>query len=131
MNLAKRKCSETFTHEHEDSTSRKKYADSLTVFHVNWIRAKSHSDRWKEELSITTHEMVWVILWFKNREGMWRQRASEATNIFDLDSEELKAYAYRQADNWSKLRDDAVCEFRKVNGNLETTFGYTATTSYT
>ena len=120
---------ESFTHECKDYTViyGYLYLIFLSVFRVSWIRAMSRRDRWKEELAITSHEMVWVILWFQHRATMWRTKASQAANVFDVQSMDLRAYAYRQADNWERLRDTASSDFHKANERFTYTFGYPAT----
>src|SRR4051812_10275659 len=62
-----------------------------SVYRISWLRAKSRQDRWNEELSMTSHEMVWVVLWFQRRSAVWRSRAaSELPN----GSPGLAAYAH-------------------------------------
>ena len=43
----------------------------IPVYHVNWLCARSCQDRWKEELLITGHEMIWIVLWFQQRVEVW------------------------------------------------------------
>ncbi|KAI5984398.1 hypothetical protein F5J12DRAFT_899307 [Pisolithus orientalis] len=44
-------------------------------YRINWLKARARRDRWKEELSLVRHEMVWAILWFEFQKDMWEQRA--------------------------------------------------------
>lgn len=85
---------------------------------VNWIRAKSRRDRWKEELAVTQHEMVWVLLWLQHRAKMWTKRA-EGTS-----KPELAPYAYRQAANWEGMKQIAHTIFLDTNPDLADIFGY-------
>ena len=89
----------------------------IVVCRVNWIRAKSRRDRWKEELSVTKHEMVWVLLWLQHRAGIWRERA-KAT------SPNLAPYAHRQAANWERMKGIVHAMFTDVNENIADVFGY-------
>lgn len=88
------------------------------MLRVNWIRAKSRRDRWKEELSVTEHEMVWVLLWFQNREALWKTRAK------DVSCRELAPYAYRQADHWGRMKQVAHTIFMGSNNDMADVFGY-------
>jgi hypothetical protein len=85
---------------------------------VNWIRAKSRHDRWKEELEITKHEMVWVLLWFQTQVALWKSCA-RAPPLPGMD-----AYAYRQAAQWEYRRRLALAEFSSVNTDLPQVYGY-------
>jgi hypothetical protein len=98
----------------------------FTVFRVNWIRARSRQDRWTEELSMTTHEMLWVTLWFQHRAEIWRDWATSQSDVFNLVSPALKAYAYKQADNWDRLKEIAEQTFKEINTDFPLTFGYSS-----
>jgi hypothetical protein len=91
----------------------------LAVYRVNWIRARSRRDRWQEELSITSHEMVWIVLWFQTQAEVWRRRAQ----VVDL-SPGFASYAYRQSSMWDKLKQLAAGLFHKVHEEFSTVFGY-------
>lgn len=86
---------------------------------MNWIRARSRRDRWREEVSITSHEMLWIVLWFQTRADHWIKRAQ---NI-EL-STGLLPYAHRQAAMWERLKKLAIILFSKVYPDLSTVFGY-------
>jgi hypothetical protein len=88
------------------------------VYRVNWMRSKGQNNRWKEELEITQHEMIWVLLWFQNRANVWRTRAK------DSNAGRLEAYAHRQAAHWNRRKDIAFTHFRKLNPALSDIFGY-------
>lgn len=90
----------------------------VTVLRVNWIRAKSRRDRWNEELSVTKHEMVWVMLWYQNRAALWKGRAKAAVQP------ELAPYAHRQSDNWETMKEVAHTIFISENNDLADVFGY-------
>jgi hypothetical protein len=88
------------------------------VYRVSWIRAKSRHDRWREEVSISSHEMVWVPLWFQYRAQEWRDRAAQQAGPG------LSAYAYRQATTWERMKQVALARFHKANPEISSVFGY-------
>jgi hypothetical protein len=85
------------------------------------MRARSRRDRWQEEVSITSHEMVWIVLWFQARAELWRQRAENTE-----ESTGLASYAYRQAAMWDKLKRLAVIHFGNVHKDFPSVFGYSS-----
>jgi hypothetical protein len=89
------------------------------VYRVNWMRAKSRRDRWQEEVSITSHEMVWIVLWFQGQAGTWARQA-ESGDTFPS----LVSYAYRQAATWNKLKRLAAFHFHQVHHDFSAVFGY-------
>lgn len=93
------------------------YNNLITVRRVNWIRAKERRDRWKEELSVTQHEMVWVLLWLQHRSRMWTKHAEAA-------DAQLAPYAHRQAANWKRVQEVSHTMFMHANPDLADVFGY-------
>ena len=87
------------------------------VYQVNWLRARSRRDRWREELSVTQHEMVWVLLWLQNEVGVWSAHAMKMPN-----SPGLVAYAHQLASNWKCLAKFALTRF--LNLKLSDVFRY-------
>ena len=47
-------------------------------YRVNWLKAKAHYDRWKEELEIVKHKMKWTILWFEHQLKVWMDRLNKS-----------------------------------------------------
>jgi len=92
---------------------------SLPVYHINWLRTRSHWNWWKKELSITSHEMVWLVLWFQNRADIWRHRAHSEDA-----STGITSCAYRQVSMWDKLKRQAVVHFYQVHKDFSCVFGY-------
>ncbi|KAI6102590.1 hypothetical protein EDD16DRAFT_1494750, partial [Pisolithus croceorrhizus] len=41
------------------------------VYRINWLKARARRDRWKEEVSLVMHEMLWTRLWFEYHKNMW------------------------------------------------------------
>ncbi|KAJ3547371.1 hypothetical protein NMY22_g1672 [Coprinellus aureogranulatus] len=80
------------------------------LYRVNWIRARSRRDRWKEELMLLESEMEWFVRFCKSR----RERAlAWALNGV---TEGHRAYAYRQADMWARHGNFAKFKFKKKSG---------------
>jgi len=86
----------------------------IPVYHVNWLRARSRWDRWKEELLITGHEMVWIVLWFQKQAEVWRHQADCVDASTGL------------ASMWHKLKHLALVHFHKVHKDLSGVFGYSS-----
>ena len=68
-------------------------------------------------MSVTKHEMNWSMLWFQNRAALWKQRGRDAEPA-------LAPYAYRQADNWERVKEVAHTIFMSENNDLADVFGY-------
>ncbi|KAI5999465.1 hypothetical protein EDC04DRAFT_2584286, partial [Pisolithus marmoratus] len=49
------------------------------VYQINWLKARARRDRWKEEVSLVRHEMLWTGLWFKHHKNIWEKRALQST----------------------------------------------------
>jgi hypothetical protein len=81
------------------------------VTRVNWLRAKARSKRWKEEVLILQHEMVWTQMWFEHQQKVWEGRMKGA-----LDTSKVghHAYAAKQARVWRRFKEHACTEFEKV-----------------
>ncbi|KAI5990069.1 hypothetical protein EDC04DRAFT_2588096, partial [Pisolithus marmoratus] len=59
-------------------------------YRINWLKARARRDRWKEEVSLVMHEMLWTGLWFEYHKKMWEQRALQLTEPGE------EAYANKQ-----------------------------------
>jgi hypothetical protein len=77
------------------------------VHRVSWLKARARYERWKEELEIVEHEMVWIILWFKHYEQEWERRRKT------YPKSGLQAYAAKQKDVWERFRKRAEESFEK------------------
>ncbi|KAI5986547.1 hypothetical protein EDC04DRAFT_2615047 [Pisolithus marmoratus] len=64
-------------------------------YRINWLKARARRDRWKEEVSLVRHEMLWTGLWFEYHKKMWEQRALQSTEPGK------EAYAKKQMGLWS------------------------------
>ncbi|KAI6137277.1 hypothetical protein F5141DRAFT_1209605 [Pisolithus sp. B1] len=48
-------------------------------YRINWLKARARRDRWKEEVSLVRHEMLWTCLWFEHHKNMWEKRAVQSS----------------------------------------------------
>ena len=73
---------------------------------MNWLRCKARADRWKEELKLVEHEMMWTVsyfdFWVDRWERLWRVRRGRGH----------KVYAQRSKAMWAALRDNASSAFQ-------------------
>jgi hypothetical protein len=81
---------------------------SGSVYRVNWLRAKARKERWEEEMELVVSEMGWTTNCFKRYEGIWKQRAEEATRPGHI------AYAWKQSSTWGKWARTAEETFRAL-----------------
>jgi len=77
----------------------------MTVYRVNWLRARARFIRWREEKILLKHEMKWAIAYFRYKETEWVQRLQGIAEDTD-GGEGLAAYAAKQADIWAKFAKD-------------------------
>ncbi|KAI6046731.1 hypothetical protein EDC04DRAFT_2982725 [Pisolithus marmoratus] len=66
---------------------------------------KGKKDRWKEEVSLVRHEMLWTGLWFEFHKKMWEQRALQSTEPGK------EAYVKKQMGLWSDFASKARLMF--------------------
>ncbi|KAI6023456.1 hypothetical protein EDC04DRAFT_2934178 [Pisolithus marmoratus] len=81
-------------------------------YRINWLKARARRDRWKEEVSLVRHEMLWTGLWFEYHKKMWEQRALQSTEPGK------EAYANKQMGLWSDFASKARLMFhgKQMNG---------------
>ena len=79
-----------------------------SVYHVNWLRAKAHVDRWREELIIVKHEMQWTIRWFEFQANLWRERSERADDGLPRGH---RSYAKKQEKLWNAFQRKASERF--------------------
>ncbi|KAI6107201.1 hypothetical protein EDD16DRAFT_1523372 [Pisolithus croceorrhizus] len=75
-------------------------------YRINWLKARARRDRWKEEVSLVRHEMLWTRLWFEYHKSMWEQRALQSTEPGK------EAYARKQMVLWSDFENKASLMFQ-------------------
>jgi hypothetical protein len=83
----------------------------FTVTRINWLRARARHQRWKEEIQIVKHEMIWTQLWFGHQVEMWEKRRSHA--LFSM-SKGHDTYAAKQIWVWNQFLDDAKKSFSYI-----------------
>ncbi|EAU81208.2 hypothetical protein CC1G_09452 [Coprinopsis cinerea okayama7 len=79
------------------------------IYRVNWLRAKSRVERWREEFILLSSEMEWVVNFFLYKEEECHGWASVTKN-----SPGHYAYAKRQADMWRLMAVHAREAFEKT-----------------
>ena len=47
------------------------------VYRVHWLKAKAHSDRWHEEVTLILSEMTWTEKYFQFMASKWESLASQ------------------------------------------------------
>jgi len=80
----------------------------LSVYRVNWLRAKARHDRWNEEKHIVEKEMVWTTEYFRNMHRIWAARSQRA---IEPDQSGLQSYAEKQMDMWASFADQSLRVF--------------------
>lgn len=80
----------------------------LSVYRVNWLRAKARVDRWLEEEMLVKHEMGWTILWFKNQANTWGERSKREDHNLPPGH---KFYAAKQQKLWNAFEKKASERF--------------------
>lgn len=102
------------------STSVISCADGNSVYRVHWLRAHARHERWAEELSITSHEMVWIQRYFTYRAECWMGRAAEVNSGSFPGA---AAYARRQAASWVKIAATSAKLFHAINPRVVEVWG--------
>ncbi|KAI6003376.1 hypothetical protein EDC04DRAFT_2971510 [Pisolithus marmoratus] len=64
-------------------------------YRINWLKARARRDRWREEVSLVRHEMLWTTLWFQYEKEIWETWALQSTEPGK------EAYASKQVELWS------------------------------
>ncbi|KIK24178.1 hypothetical protein PISMIDRAFT_62507, partial [Pisolithus microcarpus 441] len=75
-------------------------------YRINWLKARARRDRWKEEVSLVRHEMLWTVLWFEYHKNMWEERALQSMEPGK------EAYAKKQMGLWSDFANKARLMFK-------------------
>ncbi|KAI6100513.1 hypothetical protein F5141DRAFT_1204836 [Pisolithus sp. B1] len=75
-------------------------------YRINWLKARARRDRWKEEVSLVRHEMLWTCLWFEYHKDIWEKRALQSTEPGK------EAYAKKQMGLWNDFAKKARLMFQ-------------------
>ncbi|KAN0086260.1 hypothetical protein V8E55_007394 [Tylopilus felleus] len=57
----------TITHEELEGADYRSSDWNNEFFRVSWLKSRARYERWREELEMVKHEMMWTTLWFKNQ----------------------------------------------------------------
>lgn len=97
---------------------------TLVVKRVHWLRARAQYLRWKEELTLLTYEMTWVVQFFQHMRGTWSRHYSRVLSFPRAGTGEhvpgtealwksgAAGYAQRQIRTWSDFAAHAERVFR-------------------
>lgn len=66
------------------------------MLRVNWLRAKSRRDRWREEKVLLRSELSWTMNYFTTNMNLWIDRSIGATPG-------AQCYALKQAVTWQRF----------------------------
>ncbi|EFI26719.1 hypothetical protein CC1G_15640 [Coprinopsis cinerea okayama7 len=94
-----------------DST-KSEYLEEL--YRVNWLRARSRLDRWREEYTLLSSEMHWILNFFEAKQRdcrSWAQAVPESPGHV--------AYAKRQENMWRLMYVQAEKLFTKTRNSVE------------
>lgn len=83
--------------------------DDILVYRITWLRAKNRFERWEEEEKLVSRDMECTINWFNNSMVKWNNLAEEAK---EQGLTGHSAYAYQQADTWSKFKAESLSAFQ-------------------
>ncbi len=88
--------------------------NDISVYRVNWMRARAHTQRWEEELPRTEKEMEWTTRYFMYERDVWYRRL---VNLREEGSggKGHEAYCEQQISQWEENARLAAFQFRKAN----------------
>ncbi|KAK7696208.1 hypothetical protein QCA50_000861 [Cerrena zonata] len=66
------------------------------MLRVNWLRAKSRRDRWREEKILLRSEIDWTRIFYQRQVDLWIDRSADV-------SRGAHCHALRQADTWRRF----------------------------
>jgi hypothetical protein len=71
---------------------------TLSVYRINWLRARAKKIRWEEEIELIPKEMEWTVLFFKHKAEEWQSLVDIAGTSGQ------RSYAERQRAMWTGLQ---------------------------
>lgn len=89
-----------------------RYLTVPEVKRVHWLRARAQCHRWKEELTLVNHEMVWTVRYFLFKSNWW-ESASATVGI----TAGAAAYARRKKAMWRDLALMADRQYQHVTNS--------------
>ena len=78
---------------------------------MHWIRARAQKDRWKEEFTLTGHEMQWTVRYFLYQAKLWEDRGIQSEHS---GNQGPTAYAHRKVAMWNAMAKAAENCFKEV-----------------
>ena len=84
----------------------------LTVYRVNWLRAKARLDRWQEEERLLREEMIWIVATFRYHENSWFARAEQMKGKNGMEGH--VSFALQQRNLWKNFATKAETAFRRI-----------------
>jgi hypothetical protein len=84
----------------------------LTVYRVNWLRAKARLDRWQEEERLLREEMIWTVATFQYHENRWFVRAEQMRGKNGMEGH--VSFALQQRSMWKNFATKAETAFRRI-----------------
>jgi hypothetical protein len=85
----------------------------VSVYRVNWLRAREGKKRAEEEVNLVEHEMEWTTLYFRYKAEEWTKLQSEAITPGHT------VYAAKQTAMWKEMAEQADQVFRRARKNKE------------
>ncbi|KAI6137144.1 hypothetical protein F5141DRAFT_1230928 [Pisolithus sp. B1] len=89
----------------------------VTLILIFVMRSRARRDRWKEEVSLVGHEMLWTCLWFEHHKNMWEKRALQSSELGK------EAYAKKWMGLWGDFAKKArlmfLGKYKEARGNSE------------
>jgi hypothetical protein len=83
----------------------------LSVYRVQWLKAKSRYDRSLEEETLIKNEMAWTVRFFRQEAYQWEERMKMASHN-GLDGH--WCYAAQKADMWRQFAEHGTKAFGDV-----------------
>jgi len=80
----------------------------ISVYRVNWLRARARFHRWLEELTLTKNEMEWTTQFFFRKAEEWDSHLAPSLGNGQV------AYAERQKAMWQAMGEEAHKQFVKI-----------------
>lgn len=81
------------------------------VYRVHWLRAFARAERWKEEMTLTAHEMTWTLASFGHRADRWKAYSSSSKIAGKFGHQ---YYANRQESFWRGMAVSATQSFQRA-----------------
>ncbi|KAF9043978.1 hypothetical protein BJ165DRAFT_1347533, partial [Panaeolus papilionaceus] len=81
---------------------------------VHWLRVCALFQQWQEEVQLLTNEMLWTVLYWRNRADGWLRVATKSDT-----SDSVGAYAYHKRHACIRLAIHAAMVFKQANSEYK------------